>query len=71
MILNLKSRVDRSTEKSMGLAAMSEEEQKAKQEQTEKQEAQMNELLSMENIKNVLRVVGVPVYNMCLVDSRD
>lgn len=69
LILNLKNQVDRNSEKAIGLAYLNEQEQKDKQHQTEKQEAQMNELLSMENIKNVLRVVGVPVYNMSLVNS--
>jgi FMN-dependent NADH-azoreductase len=69
LILNLKNEVDRNTEKAMGTAVQSEEQQKVRQEQIEKQEAQMNELLSIDNIKNVLRVVGVPIYNMSLVRS--
>ncbi len=70
-ILNLKARVDRSLEKAQGQgqAEPSAEQQRLHQQQTEQREAQVNEQLSRKSIANVLRVVGVPIYNMSLVVS--
>ena len=71
MILNLKASIDRKFEARLGQEEMSEDEKRKKQEQNEIEEAQVNEELSIDSIKNVLRVVGMPIYNLSLVETSD
>lgn len=71
-ILNLKANIEQSIrDRLQGAQAAVEAgtQQLADQETAEAKEAQMNEPLSVETIKNVLKLVGWPLFNLSAVRS--